>query len=476
MLVVPVAEAYPESGGPLKEATQPQEAKKKHVCRFCGAEFEDGLELGRHTNKEHQEALKAERAAKKAEEKTEKKAKEAEEGPTPPTVYKGEPDATAILRNILETHPDVSEAAKNEVLSWAQYQPLNPQTVAWLLSQLKGISTQTANVVSQKYALALQKAQVEARPGVQVPIVPQLQPFQQVPLQFPFGGYQPQQYPPQFPQQVPGQVQPFQPPQAQPQAPPQFQPYYMAPPFQPQPAREQLTKEDIMRMIEKSREEKPLTKEDIREIINREMMERGREKPITKADVERMVDADKDETVKAVRSLLKEDREEREKETLADVLRESVKRQDMLVEKIEKGELFPKAPPAPTQPQTPPPTKEEIAEMAEKAADKVAAKIAEARAKEDAEQRRHTELLSAVRSGAAAQQVSGYREDSYRLLGQGLTAIAGAMERKEPIKIVLEHAPELLYGPATPGPKEITPGATGLEMAAKVRPEWIAEE
>lgn len=480
MLVVLVAEANPESGEEAREATAPQEAKKKHTCRFCGAEFEDGLELGRHTNKEHQEELKAERATKKA-----------EAPPRGEELWKGEPDATAILRQILEKHPDISRAHKDEVLSWAELRgQLDPQSVAYLLGQMKGVSSQTASIIAQKYSLAIQKAQLEGRPGFQMPILPpmQAQPYQPI-----IYGPQPQQYPFQFPQQAPI-VQPPQAPaqlQAQPQVPQQFQPYYPALPFQP--AREQLTKDDVMRMIEKSREEKPLTKDDIKEIINREMSERGREKPLTKedikemveksrekpiakADVERMVDAEKDETVKAVRSLLREDREEREKETLADVLKEGIKRQDALIEKIEKGEMFPKAPPATPQPSAPPLTEERVADIAGKASSEAVTKVVEARSKEDREDKRHSELLSAIRSGAAAQQVSGYREDSYRLLGQGLTAVAGAMERKEPIKIVLEHAPEILYGIAPPGPKEITPGATGLEMAAKVRPEWIAEE
>jgi hypothetical protein len=143
----------------------------------------------------------------------------------------------------------------------------------------------------------------------------------------------------------------------------------------------------------------------------------------------------------------------------------------------EIARVVPVHPPAPPQPQgPPPPTKEELAEMTRKAAEEAASRIMDAKAKEEAEQRRHSELLSAIRAGMSAQQVSGYREDSYRLLGQGLTAIAGAMERKEPIKIVLEHAPQILYGPAPSGPKEIAPGATGEEMAFKIRPEWIVEE
>jgi len=133
-------------------------------------------------------------------------------------------------------------------------------------------------------------------------------------------------------------------------------------------------------------------------------------------------------------------------------------------------------PKPPDQPQTPPATKEEIAEMAGKAASEAAARVVEAKAKEDSEQRRHGELLSAIRSRAVAQQAAGYKDDSYRLVGQGLSALAGAMERKEPVKIVLENVPQLLYGPSPPSPKEVPPEAAGAETATKIRPEWIVEE
>lgn len=456
-----MAEAPPKAEGEappeISEQIEKLKAEGKYVCERCAAKgvitaFNDGLELGRHVNREHKEELKVEKAAEKA---TKKPAP-----PTPPEVYRGEPDATAILRDILETHPDVSEVAKNEVLSWAQYQPLNPQTVAWLLSQLKGISNQTANVVSQKYALALQKAQIEARPGIQVPIAPQLQPFQQ-PFQFPFGGYQPQQQF-QFPQQAP-----WQQPQVPPQVPPPYQPY------QPRPEK---TYKLVVDGQEIETDEKGFMAWKTY-LDDRKKTEGKPPVALTKDDVEEI----KGDLAQALMEKLERDKTEREKETLSSMFAKSVERQDKLMEKIEKGELFPKVQP-PAQPLVSPITKEDIAKAIEgssKATREDILKFIEAKTKEEASEKRHSELLSAIRSGTAAQQVAGYKEDSYRLLGQGLTAMAGAVERKEPIKIVLEHAPQLLYGPATPGPKELAPGATGAEMAgviSKLEPEWVKEE
>lgn len=447
-------EATPE----IREQIDKLRSEGKYICERCAAKeiitvFNDGLELGRHVNKEHKEELKAEKA--------EKKVKEAEGGPTPEAIYRGELDATAMLTNILETHPDVSEAVKNEVLSWAQYQPLNPQTVAWLLSQLKGISNQTANVVSQKYALALQKAQIEARPGIQPPIAPLLQP-QQAPFQFPFTGYPPQQ---QFPQQVLGQ----------PQAPPP-----VSPPYQPHQPRPERSYKLVVDGQEIETDEKGFM------AWKTYLDERGKgEKPpsaLTKDDIEEMMDKTKTELAGALMEKLERDKAEREKETLSSMFAKSTERQDRLLEKIEKGELFPNAQP-PTQPAVPPITKEDIAKAIEgssKATMENILKFIEAKSKEDADEKRHSELLSAIRSGVASQPVSGYKDDAYRFLGQGISAAAGAIERKTPMKDLLEHGPDIariIYSSVSPGPKELAPGAGGAEMAAKIiKPEWIAEE
>lgn len=328
--------------------------------------------------------------------------------PARPGVYKGEPNAMGILRDILEKHPDIGEPIKEEILDWARLRGLlDPQTVAYLLGQMKGVSSHTANIIAQKYALALQNAQIEGRSGGQVQIIPPLQPQQ-----------------PQF--QVPGQGYP-------PQPTPYVQSAY--PPYQSpvQPQLGGVTREEISVMMSRTR----------------------------------------DDFTKAVHEMLKEDKTEREKETLGSILSKSIERQDKLFEKIEKGELFPK-------PAVAPPTKEEIAEMAGKAASSAAAKVVEVKAKEDREERRHAELLSTIRTGVSAREGSGYKEDSYRLLGQSISSAVGAFGQREPIKIILQHVPEILYGAvAPPGSKELVPGATGEEMAAvvdKIKPEWVLRE
>jgi len=120
-----------------------------------------------------------------------KKAKEEEEEAPPEPLYKGEPDANSILKQILETHPDVPKKVIAEIMSWAEMSPggLHPTQVAYLLSNMKGVTAQTANIVAQKYSLALVKAQQEGKIPP-IPLIPGLptqttmqQPIMPMPLQ-----------------------------------------------------------------------------------------------------------------------------------------------------------------------------------------------------------------------------------------------------------------------------------------------------
>ena len=162
-------------------------ANVKEMCKITGM---SPLDVGRIKGQ-------VSRWAKKSEE---------EKGPPggPAEVYKGEPDANAILRRILEGHPDVPAKAKDEIMSWAELRGiLDPAYVSYLLSSMKGVSTQTANIVAQKYALALQKAQQEGRVQVPFPIYPptRIAPPAQFPMMpsfYPAAG-QPSFYPPTYP-------------------------------------------------------------------------------------------------------------------------------------------------------------------------------------------------------------------------------------------------------------------------------------
>ena len=156
--------------------------------------------------------------------------KKAKAPPEPPTPYKTELDATAILREILEKHPDISPRVVNEVCSWAEYGAIHPTQLVYLLQSMRGIQSTTANIVAQKYSLALQKAQQEGRVHIPPPMYsPQLQqPQWGGPFPMPFQQPQPQMFPYQMQLGRPPSRPIAQPSQFAPQ--PSLYPPYWQPP------------------------------------------------------------------------------------------------------------------------------------------------------------------------------------------------------------------------------------------------------
>lgn len=120
----------------------------------------------------------------------------------PGSVYRTDTDMNSILKEILSTHPDVTDRQILEIMSWAKMTPggLQPAHLYALLSSMKGLDKNAASMLAQKYSLALQKAQQEG--GQQfigfgpIPIGSTQQPQQ--PQQFLFPWQQPQ---PGWPQQ-----------------------------------------------------------------------------------------------------------------------------------------------------------------------------------------------------------------------------------------------------------------------------------
>lgn len=81
----------------------------------------------------------------------------------PGTVFKTDTDLNSILKEILETHPDINDRQILEIMSWAKMTPggLQPAHLYALLSSMKGIDKNAASMLAQKYSLAIQKAQQE---------------------------------------------------------------------------------------------------------------------------------------------------------------------------------------------------------------------------------------------------------------------------------------------------------------------------
>ena len=373
----------------------------------------------------------------------------------PPTLYKTEPDANAILEEILVTHPDISEKVKNEVMDWARRRgALDPGFVAWVLSNMRTVSATTANIVSQKYAFALQKAQMEGRTQVQWPFytpVPQQQwptPFMGPGMGTPLG------YPPQAFQQPLG----YYPQQRT--LPPGGRPPYYQPQFPPG------SQQDVSKIVtEKVDEVKKHLEQKLEEMKPPEERYIYVEEPLRNAEGQIIVDEKGKAFVKRLRIPASQagqyamggDPETRflqRMKTYKDLFKE-----DLTAEKVREIVREGKG----KKSEEPPITKKDIEESARKAAQTVLAKKAE----EDKDERRHKEVIAAIERGGGSKVVEGYKEDSYRLIGQGLTELA----KKEPIKIIIQGARDILEGPL---PKEVEAGA-GEGIEKYVKKEYIAE-
>jgi len=120
------------------------------------------------------------------------------------------------------------------------------------------------------------------------------------------------------------------------------------------------------------------------------------------------------------------------------------------------------------KPVTPEEVQKAVAEASTKAAQTVLAEVK----KEDKEERRHHELLDAIQRGGESKVVEGYKQDAYRFLGQGMGEVARVAEKKEPIKIIIQGARDILAGPP---PKEVEKGARE-DVLSRLPPEWVTEE
>jgi len=455
----------------------------------------DKMDIGRI--KGRLSSAKKRRAAKVAPGVGEKAA-----GEVPPEgLYKTEPDVNSILEEILSTHPDVPPKVKDEVMDWARRRgSLDPGFVAWLLSSMRGVSSTTAHVVSQKYALALQKAQMEGR--IQLPsgypLYPALPPAPQwgFPQAFPTGlpsaamsgvggipsaGVGAPQYStlPQYG---------VQPSAAQYGAAPQ---YGMFPPWQPPQDVRSIVREEV-RAIEERLKPKEAGKEaetyvDIEEPVrlpdgrvvvgddDRPIMRRIRvpasqagmfapredaeTRVLEKLKAYKDLFGGKELTEEKIREIMRGSREELTEAKIRDIIREE-------------------RPPASAAPTEKPITLEDVqkssTEAAQKAAQSAVATVLEAHEKEDHEEKRHKEVIAAIERSGSARAVEGYREDSYRILGQGMSEAAGAVRERHPLEVIIKDGGRIILG-GTPE-KEIEAGAgEGLLKRLKER-GWVVEQ
>ena len=388
-------------------------------------------------------------------------------------LYKDEPNTSSILNEILTKHPDIPAKVKDEVMDWAKMKGmLAPQEVAYLLSNMKGISTSTASIIAQKYSLALQKAQQEGKTNLQFPLIiagpgqAQAQGAGMLPLGF----SQPQSYncprcgatntvgtkfcsncgtPMVLPQGL------GQPNLGQGQQWPQW-------PYQPQGDVRSMVKEEFRELSDKLTEklkpkesgpeqiveiEEPIRDGDGSIIIDEDHRPLMRKLHVPVSQVSRFASSEDPELrvlnrMKVERDLFRPEgpapvTEEKVAETVRRVLREETPR---------RGET--EAPPM-----KPEDVKKAAAEAAAEAVEKYVDKAEDAKREADKERRsdeRFNRLETEIRASNSQRTVDGYKDDGYRVFGQGLTEVSATarelVKDRKPLEVLIKDGAPILFG------------------------------
>jgi len=380
------------------------------------------------------------------------------EGP----LYKGELDTTSILKDILTKHPDIPSKVVDEVCSWAEYGPIHPTQLVSLLQSFRGITATTAYIIAQKYALALQKAQLEGKVtpmvvGGQVQQGPQLLGF---PTGLPTGSV------PGAPILSGGAPSGVQQLGAQQYGIPQATAYGI-PYGMPQDVRS-IANEVVRIMDERKPKEKeteayvdieePVRLPDGRVVVGEDERPIMRRLHVPASQAAQLVGPTEDAETRFLGKMK--------------LYKEVFGKEELTEDKI-RAIIREERPAAPASTEKPI-TLEDVKKASTEAAESVAETVLEAHEKEDKEERRHKELLSAVKEGASAKAVEGYREDGYRILGQGMKEGADVLRERKPLEVIIKDGGRILFG-GTPG-KEVEAGAgEGLLTRLKER-GWVVEQ
>lgn len=152
--------------------------------------------------------------------------------PQKENVYKQMPEPASILYRVLSEFPGIPGEVVDEVMSWVEYKgPLHPMEVSHLLSQMANVPKGAANIIPQKYQLAMQRAAQLGSSDVQMALSGWSQFGQQQGMGFggisPMGQFGGQYGAPQggFGQPPMGYPQ-YQPPQGPYYQPPYYPPYH----------------------------------------------------------------------------------------------------------------------------------------------------------------------------------------------------------------------------------------------------------
>jgi len=391
---------------------------------------------------------------KKIREDKEKPREEAPPG-AKESVYKTELDVNSILEGILSRHPDVNPKVKEEVMDWAKMKGgLQPTELVYILQSMRGITTVTANIIASKYSFALNKAVQEGGGKLQLPPVfgvqatqtsvqPQflMQPFFQQPFQ------QQQQ---QGPGMVSGQPAPTG---------------YGPPP--PSDTRSIVREELRLALGERAKEPGSEQFVDIYEPIKNEEGQ-----VIVNEDGQPMMKHIRVPVSQAAQFAPREDAEER-------VLKKLKEYKAMFGSELTEAKIREivrqEAPQPAAVPETPPITAEDVHKAAVDAAAAAVKEVKDEHEREKKEDERFKHLEDTIRQTTSARTVEGYKEDSFRILGQGLSEAATTIKDRKPIEVIVKEGGRILF-PGAPGEKVVEPGA-GQGIFERLRNRgWVTEQ
>jgi len=112
-------------------------------------------------------------------------------------------------------------------------------------------------------------------------------------------------------------------------------------------------------------------------------------------------------------------------------------------------------------------------EDVKKAAHEAAANVLAATSEKEKEERRHRELLEEIKRSGGSKTMEGYKSDSYRFMGQATEHLATAIEKKEPIKVIMDGARDLM---GTAPPEKNVEAEAKEGIFKRVKKEFVAEE
>lgn len=355
------------------------------------------------------------------------------------SIYRGDADYVEIIKEVLEHHPDIPERVVEEVVSWAEYGVIHPAQLYAVLTSMKDVKPHTAYIVAQKYTLALMKAQSEGRllppfALTQLPFPQQSQMSQlsqlldlQMPLQMP-----------NAPAQVPS-IRPISGLQM-----PLFGQQQMnqsTPPPPPTPPASLSSEEKIKYII----------RDELERIIKDREKSQDQESTIF-VDIEEPVRDSKGNVIIGPddKPIMKRMRVPASQAT-AFVEQKKEDEEIKLLEKLKiYKDLFAEKKTEQVIPERPGPsiTPEDLSKAMSEAVSTALQKVIEMRQKEEESERRHKELLSAIQSMSSSRMVEGYKDDSMRVLGQGLSEVAQIVRERKPIEVVIRDGlPSLLGQP-----------------------------